>query len=263
MDEREAGRHWDENAEAWVRLSRAGYDVYRDGLNTPAFMAMLPDVRERVGLDVGCGEGHNTRLLVERGARMTAIDISPVFLRHAAGQEQRQHRGIGLVQASGSALPFAEATFDFATAFMSLMDMPDVAHVLAAVHRVLRPGGFLQASIEHPCFATPHRRKLRTAEGRTYAIEVGGYFRQLRGEIQEWTFSAAPADVRAAVRPFRIPRFTRPLSAWLNLLVDAGFVIERCDEPRPDDETVRRVPKLQDAQVVAYFFHVRARKPER
>jgi hypothetical protein len=35
MDHREAGRYWDDNADAWTELARAGYDVYRDHLNTP------------------------------------------------------------------------------------------------------------------------------------------------------------------------------------------------------------------------------------
>ena len=61
MDYREVGRVWDENADVWTRLVRAGYDVYRDFLYTPAFLAVLPDVRGRLGLQVGCGEGWNTR----------------------------------------------------------------------------------------------------------------------------------------------------------------------------------------------------------
>jgi trans-aconitate methyltransferase len=68
MDHEEVGRYWDANAEAWTELVRAGYDHYRDGLNTPAFLEMLPDVEGLAGLDVGCGEGHNTRLVAERGA---------------------------------------------------------------------------------------------------------------------------------------------------------------------------------------------------
>jgi SAM-dependent methyltransferase len=261
MDERDTARHWDDNADAWTRLSRAGYDVYRDGLNTPAFFAMLPEVKGLAGLDIGCGEGHNSRLLARRGARVTAADISGVFLRHARDAQRRQPHAIRYLRASATALPLREAAFDFATAFMSLMDVADVARALAEVYRVLRPGGFLQGSIEHPCFATPHRRNLRTPEGRTYALEVGDYFRHLEGDIAEWTFSAAPAEVRAGVRPFRIPRFTRPVSEWLNLLIDTGFVLERCEEPRPSDEAVAAYPRLQDAQVVAYFLHVRVRKP--
>ena len=60
---------WEHNAAAWVELSRAGYDVYRDLVNTPAFLAMLPDVAGLVGIDLGCGEGHNTRLVRDRGAQ--------------------------------------------------------------------------------------------------------------------------------------------------------------------------------------------------
>jgi trans-aconitate methyltransferase len=66
MDHEEVGRPWNENAEVWTQLVRAGYDLYRDGLNTPAFFEMLPDVDGLSGLDVGCGEGHNTRLLAQR-----------------------------------------------------------------------------------------------------------------------------------------------------------------------------------------------------
>ena len=53
----------------------------------------------------------------------------------------------------------------------------------------------------------------------------------------------------------------RTLSSWLNRMVEAGFYLERFGEPCPSDEAVRERPGLQDAQVVAYFLHVRARKP--
>lgn len=260
MNHEEAGKHWNENAEVWTRLSRSGYDVYRDNLNTPAFFALLPDVRGLSGLDIGCGEGHNTRLLAGNGARVTAIDISDVFIRYAKQEEERELRNIDYRVASAVQLPFDDSMFDFAVAFMSLMDIPETERALAEAHRVLKPGGFLQLSIEHPCFATPHRRNLRDPAGKTYAIEVGGYFRRLKGDIVEWLFGAAPADVREGLRKFKTPRFTRPLSEWVNLLIDTGFVIERIEEPYPSDDTVRACPHMQDAQIVAYFLHMRVRK---
>ena len=76
MDHREVGRYWNDNAKAWGQLGRAGYDVYRDYLNTPAFLAMLPDVEGLSGIDIGRGEGHNTRLIADRGARFVGIDIA-------------------------------------------------------------------------------------------------------------------------------------------------------------------------------------------
>jgi ubiquinone/menaquinone biosynthesis C-methylase UbiE len=157
MDHEEVGRFWNTNADAWTALARAGYDVDRDYLNTPAFCAMLPDVTGLSGLDIGCGEGHNTRLLAKRGARVTALDIAEVFIAHAQQAEEGEPLGIDYRVASAVALPFAEGTFDFATGVMSFMDIPETERVLAEAYRVLRPGGFLQFSIAHPCFDTPHR----------------------------------------------------------------------------------------------------------
>ena len=261
MDHESVGRYWDENADVWTKLVRTSYDQYRDGLNTPAFLEMLPEVNGLAGLDVGCGEGYNTRLLAERGARMTGIDISANFIRHAREAEEEHPSGIRYEVASAVNIPFEDASFDFTTAFMSLMDIPETERVLAEVFRILKPGGFFQFSITHPCFDTPHRENLLDTEGRTYAIEVGDYFRRIDGEVKEWLFSAAQPEVRAGLRPFRTPRFTRTLSEWLNLLISANFVIEHLAEPSPDDATVREWPGLQDTQVVAYFLHVRARKP--
>jgi trans-aconitate methyltransferase len=90
MDHGEVGGYWDRNADSWIELSRAGYDVYRDLVNTPAFLAMLPDVTGSTGLDLGCGEGHNTRLLARRGARMRAIDLAWRFLEAVVAEERRE-----------------------------------------------------------------------------------------------------------------------------------------------------------------------------
>ena len=261
MEHNETGRYWNQNAEAWTILSRQGYDVYRDRLNTPAFLSMLPYVTGRQGLDIGCGEGHNTCLLAQRGAHMTGVDIAPVFLRYAQAARREEPLDVRYLNGSAVELPFPCDSFDFATAFMSLMDIPETERVIGEAYRVLKPDGFLQFSITHPCYDTPHRKQLKDADGRVYAVEIGDYFRNLEGDLSEWTFSAAPPEARAGLPPFRIPRFTRTLSQWLNLLVDTGFVIEQIEEPRPDDETVRAAPNLQDAQVFAYFLLVRVRKP--
>src|SRR5262245_14022450 len=152
---------WEANAESWTRLSRAGYDVYRDQNNTPAFLAMLPPIAGLDGVDLGCGEGSNTRLLAARGARMHAIALAPTFIKHA----QSAGGGIRYQVASATKLPFRDASFHFATAFMSLMDMPDHGLALREAYRVLRPNGFLQFSILHPCFCPPTRRNIKNSDG--------------------------------------------------------------------------------------------------
>lgn len=261
MDEREVGRYWEANAETWTRHVRAGYDVYRDALNTPAFLAFLPEIRGLGGIDIGCGEGENTRQLARAGARMQAIDIAPTFIRHAKESEASAPLGIVYQNASATALPFADATFDFATAFMSMMDIarPEIALVEAC--RVLKPEGFFQFSILHPCFVPPYRRNIRDDNGEVHAVEVGRYFTATDGAIETWHFSAAPADERAEAEPFRVPRFHRTLSQWVAMTVQSGFVIEALGEPMASEETAAAEPIVADTRVAPIFLHFRLRKP--
>jgi SAM-dependent methyltransferase len=261
MDHLQTGRLWNKNAEAWTAMARAGYDSYRDCLNTPAFMAMLPEVSKLTGLDIGCGEGHNTRLLARAGARMIGLDIAPQFLKHARQTELADPCGIQYTQGSGLALPFPNRSFDFVTAFMSLMDMPDIARVLAEAHRVLRPGGFLQFSILHPCTNVPVRHKVKDAQGQDVALTLAGYFQPLTGEIEEWSFSSAPPAIRQQWPLFKVPRYTHTLSQWLNKLIETGFAIERLSEPVPPVSGLQPpCTDIEDAQLMPYFLHLRVRK---
>jgi len=258
MDHNDVGRHWNRIASTWTGMARRGLDFYRDHFNTPAFMEWLPEVHGLRGLDVGCGEGYNTRLLAGCGAAMTAIDISEVFIRYAAQIPAGRHE-VDYGIASAVRLPFAEATFDFATGFMSFMDIPEIEDVLQEVARVVKPAGFVQFSITHPCFDTAHRVHIRDAQGLTSAFEIGGYFQNLQGDMVELNRPGSEA-AEAGFPLIRIPRFTRTLSQWVKAVLDAGLAIEGMNEPRPTDEQVQAFPGLQDAQVVSYFLHVRARK---
>src|SRR5262249_38662553 len=132
---------WNANAAAWAELSRGGFDIYRDLVNTPAFFALLPPGGGLAWLDLGCGGGDNTRLLAGHGARVVAVDIAESFITAAleAGRDE-----ISYLIGDGGALPFGASAFDAVTAFMSLMDVADPERTLGEVARVLRPGGFVQ-----------------------------------------------------------------------------------------------------------------------
>jgi SAM-dependent methyltransferase len=261
MKRTDVARHWEANAETWTRHARAGYDIYRDGLNTPAFLDNLPPVHGLRGLDIGCGEGSNTRKLAQLGARMHAIDVAPTFIRYASDAERSEPLGVAYLVADATDLPFATGSFDFVAAFMSLMDMADQGRALCEAARVLRPGGFLQFSILHPCFVPPHRRVLRDPDRTTRAIEIAGYFDEIDGRIDIFWLTNVPQEERDKAEPFRVPRFHRTLSGWVDLIVEAGMVIERFGEPRASMELAKAEPELEDTLVAPVFLHIRATKP--
>jgi ubiquinone/menaquinone biosynthesis C-methylase UbiE len=260
MDHKQVGEFWEGNAEVWARLSRQGCNASRDQVTLPAFLAALPEVAGLSGLDVGCGEGHTTRVLALRGARMTAVDIAPTFIRLAAEEEAREPLGIDYRVASAVELPFPDRAFDFVAAFMSLMDIPDLGGALREAFRVLRPGGFLQAAVTHPCFDTPLRGWVRDGAGRKVAYQCGDYFQEVQGRVEEWLFSAVPAEVRGGLPPFRTPKFYRTLSTWLNSFLDVGFVPDRFEEPCASRDTAARLPQFAGTRIVPLYLVLRCRK---
>ncbi|MBR0684045.1 class I SAM-dependent methyltransferase [Roseomonas eburnea] len=261
-DPAQVARLWEANAPAWIALSRAGWDLYRDHLNTPAFLRILPPVGGLRGLDIGCGEATNSRTVAARGARITALDVAPSFLAAAAATEAADPRGIRFVRGSALALPFPDGTFDFATSFMCLMDVPHPDRALTEAARILRPGGFLQFSILHPSYTGPGRRVLRDAEGTAYAIEL----REATlpdGTVERWRFSSAPPALRDAYPPFQVPRFDRSLAWWLNAVACTGLHLEAAEEPIAEPELAARVPTIADTRIAPLFLILRARKPLR
>ncbi|MDP8237860.1 MAG: class I SAM-dependent methyltransferase [Candidatus Hatepunaea meridiana] len=256
----DVGKYWDDNAEAWTKLSRMGYDVYRDLVNTPAFLEMLPDVNGLYGLDIGCGEGNNTRLIADCGAHLTAFDISSKFVHYAQQKASEDQLNITHCIASAVELPFPDKTFDFAVATMSMMDLPEQEIALAEVYRILKPGGFFQFSICHPCFTTRRWKHVRDEAGREIAIECGDYFNPIVNEIEKWMFSQVPTELRKGIPKFKVPHFSKTLSDWLNIIIDAGFTLKHFVEPYADEETAHKYPAVADTRVVGYFFIVQCRK---
>jgi len=254
MGETHSGSEWEANAPAWIEMSRAGADRYRDLVNTPGFLDVLPSVDGLRVLDVGCGEGHNTRLLRERGARLTALDISETFVRAARDADA----SIDHLLADGTTLPFPNGSFDAAIAFMSVMDMPDPAATLAEFARVLRPGGWLQFSITHPVTSIPRRQWIDDDDGERSMLAIGGYFEE--GEmVDRWIFGAAPAEMRERHEPFTITWSRRTVSSWINLVIASGFMIEHVAEPFADEATAAAHPEVADTRIVPYCLIIRAR----
>lgn len=101
--------------------------------------------------DIGCGSGHAVNVLAAAfpASRCTGIDFSDEGL--AAARDEATRLGLqnaAFVARDVTALGFTDA-FDVVTAFDAIHDQAQPAHVLANIHRALRPGGvFLMVDIK-------------------------------------------------------------------------------------------------------------------
>ena len=89
-------------------------------------------------LDLGCGPGHVSRYLRDRGLDVTGLDLADGMLAHA----RRLNPGIPFVQGDMTALTGADASWAGIVAFYSLIHVPrgEMVEMLRGVRRVLRDG---------------------------------------------------------------------------------------------------------------------------
>lgn len=195
-------------ADAHIDATRAYYDEFshryedRRGGNDPGGYHDLVDDLEidfvrRFGaggdlLEVGCGTG----LLLARAAAFArsarGVDLSPGMLARARA------RGLDVVEASATDLPFPDATFDLAYSFKVLAHVRDIERALAEMARVVRPGGFVLAEFYNPA----------SLRGLVKRLAPPGAISDARDESHVFTRFDTPDEARALA-----PRGTRFVSA--------------------------------------------------
>lgn len=181
-------------------IVRRGYDVvshaYRgdafeyagsvyEGLLDRAF-AGVPDGRDI--LDLGCGNGLPVSQVLSQRHEVTGVDISAVQLRRARALVP----GASFVQADMAHLPFRAAPFDAVVAFYSIIHVPVEEHagLFNQLAALLRPGGFLLATLGHTAWTGTEDNWQGVADGTMYWSHADreSYLRWLAdaGFVVEW-----------------------------------------------------------------------------
>src|SRR5258708_208246 len=182
-------------AEAYAaRVDTKAHNAYYD---RPAVISLLPEVAGKHALDAGCGPGVYTEWLVEHGADVVGIDVSPKMLKLAAARLQGRAR---LLEADlGQPLDFSDASFDLIVSALVLDYVRDWEALFREFLRVLCEGGCVVFSTEHPYDVFARRRQ-------------GANYFDVEQVEAEFNWPAFGVCVRA-------PKYRRPLSSMLDPLL--------------------------------------------
>lgn len=145
------------------------------------------------------------------------------------------------VASLGSPLPYADDTFDDVVASLVLHYLQDWGPALAELRRVLKPGGRLIASVDHPfAINLMHRQAGREAEYQ--------YF-DTTNWTEEWTMGGQTALMSI---------WHRPLHAMIEAFTGAGFRITVISEPEPDPAARELFPEVIAAKprFLCFLFFV-------
>lgn len=195
---------YDEFAEAYsvdneVNLLNGHYE-------RPAMLDLAGDVAGRRILDVGCGSGPLSSALRDRGAIVSGFDLSEAMIRLARARLGED--ADLLVHDLARPLPYADAAFDDAVASLVLHYLEDWTAPLAELRRVLRRGGRLLVSVNHPML-----------------------YKLLNPDADYFEPAAFSYDAEHAGRTVVYTNWHRPLQGMSDAFTAAGFRIAVISEP--------------------------------
>ncbi len=205
---------YDRIAEVYEAIT--GDNLANEHFERPVIRSLLPPVSGRRVLDAGCAAGHHSVWLAEQGALVTAIDLSP---RMVDLTRTRLHgRGEVRVHDLREPMTFLEhGSVDVVLSSLTIHYLDELGPAFGEFRRVLRPDGSLVLSTHHPFIDWQW-------------FELPGYYET--GIVEDhWEQFGATLRFRR-----------RTMEEILRALEDAGFLIRRYREPRPDAEIVRAHP---------------------
>jgi SAM-dependent methyltransferase len=213
-------------------------------------LGLLPDVRGRRVLDLGCGAGQLARHLAEAGAaEVLGIDVSERML--ALARAEWAHPRVTYRREAIEDLAFPPARFDLVVSSLVLHYVDDYAGLVSRIAQWLAPGGVLVYSTEHPIF--------------TARLPGDGWVLDEAGRRTRWALDRY-SDEGAREENWFVPgvrKVHRTMATLINGLVDAGLVVDRVVEPIPGAEWLARHPLAHDERRRPVFLLVRAGKPAR
>jgi len=247
----EAARSWDAIADGWAGRVRTDTDQNRRFVLDPAHIRLASDVRGKDVLDAGCGEGRFARILAQRGARVTGIDLSERMIALAREEESARPLGIRYEQMDMADLSaFTRQSFDLVIAYNSLIDVDRYELALLEAARVLRGDGHIGFSLVHPCFSTPGASWEPRRPGMIPLTDTDKLYRKV-----DHYRPARPYSFRMwPTAPAETINYHRPLSDYAAACRDAGLLIRDIVEPIPDDAVLVERPYLNDYVRTPYFI---------
>jgi ubiquinone/menaquinone biosynthesis C-methylase UbiE len=220
--------------------SRAAGSEFLDWLAVP------PGLR---WLDVGCGTGAFTELVLEQSSPrdLSAVDPAEDQIAHARTKPAAKRVNFRLAEAQN--LPFADDEFDVAAMALVITFVPDPAQAIAEMKRVVKPGGMIGTYVWDFLGKGNTQQPLREAvEARGIAVQPTPGHVHSRLENLRAIFTAAGLEA-VSVRPIEIdisyPNFDEYWTA------QTGFA----------NTVVQHMRKMPEAQIEDLKSHLREHLP--
>ena len=213
----------------------------------PALFSMIPDLKDKTILDLGCGFGEHCKRFVENGAKkVVGIDISEKMLKIA--KQENADSKITYINMPMENISQLKEKFDVVISSLAFHYVEDFAGVIKNIFDLLNEKGIFLFSQENPlctCFSGGNRWT-KDENGNKLYINLSNY--GIEGERESSWF----VD--------NVKKYHRTFSSIINTLIETGFTIEKMIEPLPTEDLLKKYPDYKDLFHKPDFLLVKVRK---
>lgn len=230
---------------AYERMPRSEKGLEGAG-EWPVLNALLPDLRNKTVLDLGCGFGWHCRYAREQHAsRVVGIDISEKMLNKA--REMTNDSLITYLNMPIEDIQLEDAQFDVVISSLAFHYVESFEAICRKVFDGLTWGGSFIFSVEHPIFTSRSEQD---------------WFYDEQGDPLHWPVDHyAHEDIReTSFLTTNVIKYHRTLSTYINDLIQAGFCITAVKEPMPTEEMIMKVPEWKNENRRPMFLIIAAGK---
>jgi 2-polyprenyl-3-methyl-5-hydroxy-6-metoxy-1,4-benzoquinol methylase len=115
-------------------------------------------------LEIGCGMGLHSELMVKAGAHVTAIDVSDTSVEAMRRRAALKGFAIDVLQGDAATTDFPSESFDFIWSWGVIHHASYTGRIVKEIHRLLKPGGQARCMVYNlegaPAYATFVRKHL-------------------------------------------------------------------------------------------------------
>lgn len=243
---------YNENANGYAEHVRNKNDsIYHSLYEKPTMYSLLPNIKGKKVISLGCGSGEDSNYLKKMGAsKSVGIDISKNLIEIA----KTSYKNCVFETMDMEKLNFSNKSFDFAYSSLAIHYLKDWTKTFKEVYRILKPNSYFLFSCEHPIMTSMEVSKNDDLE----KIQLLAFIKNKK--TKEKTIIGNYLDRKELSIKFNTDK-TSTVTTWhksiseiINEARKAGFLIENFVEPKPslkmksikpdDYEKLNKIPKF-------------------
>lgn len=222
-------------------------DSFNVLLEQPAMKNLLPNLKNKTVLDLGCGFGDNCREFINEGAKsVVGIDISQNMLQIA--NTKNYNFNIDYKNMPLENLSDLDGKFDFVYSSLCFHYIKDFDKLIKDIADKVQPNGTLLFSQEHPVV--------------TASAGIAGYYKIDDNGNKVYCFCNYQDEKSERTEKWYVDgviKYHRTFATIMNTLVNYGFAIEKIVEPIPSEFALEKRAGLKKEFIKPTFLIIKAK----